>query len=117
MLSSTCLFSAGKPFPFQVHNIYTYPCQGLDAALDRLQLCLRRPGHHPQDDLAHHLLDLCGVGAEGLKPGFGGSQGGDAHPVPAQGLHDGHQVNPVAADPVQGGDGEGIAAEQVDVHR
>ena len=27
MLSSTCLFSAGKPFPFQVHNIYTYPCQ------------------------------------------------------------------------------------------
>ena len=27
ILSSTCLFSAGKPFPFQVHNIFTYPCQ------------------------------------------------------------------------------------------
>ena len=30
-------------------------------------------------------------------------------------LHDGHQFNPVAADPVQGGDGEGIAAEQAGV--
>ena len=27
------------------------------------------------------LLDLGGVGAEGLKPGLGGSQGGDAHPA------------------------------------
>ena len=53
-----------------------------------------------------------GLGAEGLKPGLGGSQGADAHPAPVQRLHDGHQFNPVAADPVQGGDGEGIPPEQ-----
>ena len=44
-----------------------------------------------------------------------GSQGSDADPAPVQGLHDGHQFNPVAADPVQGGDGEGIAAKQAGV--
>ena len=47
-----------------------------------------------------------------MKPGLGGSQGGDAHPALVQRLHDRDQFNPVAADPVQGGDGEGIAAEQ-----
>ena len=30
-------------------------------------------------------------------------------------LHDGHQFNPVAADPVQGGDGESIAAQQTGI--
>ena len=32
------------------------------------------------------LLDLGGVGAEGLKPGLGGSQGGDAHPADDVGI-------------------------------
>ena len=91
------------------------PDSGRNAALDRIQFRLRRPGHHPQDDLAHHPLDLGGVGAEGVEPGLGGSQGGDAHPAPVQRLHDRHQFNPVAADPVQGGDGDGIAAEQTGV--
>jgi hypothetical protein len=32
-------------------------------------------------------------------------QGSDAKPAPVQRLHDGYQVNTVAANPVQGGDG------------
>ena len=40
------------------------------------------------------LLDLGGVGAEGLKPGLGGSQGGDAHPADDVGqLHAGQAVD------------------------
>ena len=53
-------------------------------AFDRLQLGLGRPGHHPQDYLTDHLLDLGGVGAKRMEPGFRRSQGSDAHPAPVQ---------------------------------
>ena len=42
-----------------------------------------------------------------------GAREAKAHPAPVQGLDDdGHQFDPIVADLVQGGDGDGIRAEQ-----